>query len=104
MNKILLVTLFLLACLNGYSQSTKSDSLLKVLKSELARGDSYVQEKEKRIKLLRFQLLHTNSTDFNAQFGLYSKNFEEYRSFKFDSAFVYIRRMIDISGKFKEKD
>jgi tetratricopeptide (TPR) repeat protein len=104
MNKILFVSLFLLTGFNGYSQKTKSDSLLKVLKSELARENFYDKGKEKRINLLQFQLLHTDSTNFNAQFDLYSKIFEEYRSFKFDSAFVYIRRMIDISAQFRKKD
>lgn len=104
MNRILFVLLSLLICFNGYSQNRKSDSLLTVLKSELARGHFYDQAKEKRIKLLQFQLLHTDSTDFNAQFELYSKIFEEYHSFKFDSAFVYVRKMIDISGKFQKKE
>lgn len=104
MNKIVFASFFLLAGFNGYSQSTKSDSLLTVLKSELARESFYDQEKGKRINLLRFQLLHTDSTNFNAQFDLYTKIFEEYRSFKFDSAFVYIKRMIDISEKFQEKE
>ncbi|SEW45818.1 hypothetical protein SAMN05428988_6142 [Chitinophaga sp. YR573] len=104
MNKILFGLLFLLAGFNGNSQNTKSDSLLTVLKSELARENFYDQGKEKRIKLLRFQLLRTDSTNFNAQFDLYSKIFEEYHSFKFDSAFLYIKRMIDISEKFQKKD
>ncbi|SFD86936.1 hypothetical protein SAMN05518672_103605 [Chitinophaga sp. CF118] len=104
MNKILFASLFLLTSFNGYSQNPKSDSLLTILKSELARENLYDQNKEKRINLLRFQLLHTDSTNFNAQFDLYSKIFEEYESFKFDSAFVYIKRMIDISEKFKKKD
>lgn len=104
MNKILLVILFLLAGLNGYAQNKKSDSLLTVLKSEIARENIYNQEKEKRINRLQLQLLHTNRTDFNARFGLYSKIFEEYRSFKFDSAFVYVKRMIGISEQFQKKD
>ncbi|HEY8959429.1 MAG TPA: hypothetical protein VIM72_26650, partial [Chitinophaga sp.] len=60
MNKILLVILFLLAGLNGYAQNKKSDSLLTVLKSEIARENIYNQEKEKRINRLQLQLLHTN--------------------------------------------
>lgn len=104
MNKILFGSLLLLAGFNGYSQNTKSDSLLRVLRSELTRENFYDQNKGKRINLLRFELLHTDSTNFNSQFDLYSKIFEEYRSFKFDSAFVYIKRMIDISEKFQQKD
>ncbi len=104
MNKILFVSFFLLLWFNGYSQNGKSDSLLTVLKSELARTHSYDQDKQKRINLLRFELLHTDNSNFDAQFNLYSKIFEEYRSFKFDSAFVYIKRMIDISAKFNKND
>jgi hypothetical protein len=104
MNKLLFGLLFLLICFNGYSQTSKSDSLLTVLKSELAREPFYDQGKQKRINLLRVQLLHTDSTNFNVQFDLCSRIFEEYRSFKFDSAFVYIKRMIDISERFHEKD
>jgi hypothetical protein len=74
------------------------------LKSELAKENLYDEGKEKRINQLRFQLLHADSTNFHTQFDLYSKIFEEYHSFKFDSAFVYIKRMIDISEKFQKKD
>lgn len=103
-NKILFVSLFLLIGFNGFSQNKKVDSLLKVLKSELAKENFYTQNKEKRINLLRFQLLHANSTNFNAQFDLYTNIFEEYQSFKFDSAFVYIKKMIDLSEQFQQKD
>lgn len=104
MNKILFVILFLLADFNGYSQNKKTDSLLTALKSELARENFYDQKKEKRINGLQFQLLHTDSTNFNARFNLYSKIFEEYRSFKFDSAFIYVKKMIDISWRFQKMD
>lgn len=96
--------LFWLAGFNGYSQNEKSDSLLMVLKSELARENFYDQGKEKRIDMLRSRLLRTDSTNFDAQFGLYSKIFEEYRSFKFDSAFIYVKRMADLSERFQKKD
>jgi hypothetical protein len=104
MNKILFIVLFVLTGYSGFSQNNKSDSLLMVLKSELSRENFYDQGKEKRINQLRFQLVRTDSNNFNAQFDLYSRIFEEYRSFKFDSAFVYIKRMIDISEKFQKKD
>jgi len=104
MNKISFVILFLLSYINVYSQNKKSDSLLTILKSELNREHYYNQQKEKRISLLRFQLHHTDSTNFSTRYGLYSKIFEEYRSFKFDSAFVYVKGMIDLSEQFREKD
>ncbi len=104
MNKLLFVLLLLFIHFKGYSQTSKSDSLLGVLKLELARERAYDLDKEKRINLLRFELLETDSTDFDAQFDLYSRIFEEYRSFKFDSAFAYVRRIIHICARFREED
>jgi tetratricopeptide (TPR) repeat protein len=104
MNKILFVLLFLPGSFTGYSQNTKSDSLLTLLKLELTRENRYDQDKEKRITRLRSALLHTDSANFNAQFDLYSTIFSAYRSYKFDSAFVYVRKMIDLCEQFQEKD
>ncbi|ANH80845.1 hypothetical protein A8C56_07495 [Niabella ginsenosidivorans] len=104
MNKIVFALFFLLGSCNGFAQNIRSDSLLRVLKSELTREDHYDQAKEKRIAMLRGALLHTDSTQFNTQFNLSSEIFEEYRSFKFDSAFVYVKKMIDLSERFQKKD
>ncbi|KAA2243383.1 hypothetical protein F0L74_12845 [Chitinophaga agrisoli] len=104
MNKVLSILLLLLIYINGFSQTSKSDSLLGVLKFELTRENAYNLDKEKRINLLRFELLQTDSADFDAQFDLYSRIFEEYRSFKFDSAFAYVRRIIRLCTKFGKED
>ena len=100
MDKLFGVLLLLLTGVNGYAQTGKSDSLLQVLKSELGKSSLYDQAKEKRINQLHIQLSNTDTTNFQARFDLYSKIFEEYHSFKFDSAFVYVRRMIDLSAQF----
>jgi hypothetical protein len=96
--------LLLPGSLTGYSQNTRSDSLLTVLKYELTRENQYDQEKEKQITRLRLALLHTDSANFDAQFNLYSTIFEEYHSYKFDSAFVYVRKLIALSERFQKKD
>jgi hypothetical protein len=87
-----------------YAQSTRSDSLLKVLKWELTRESLYEQQKANRIAQLRSALLHTDSTRFEAQFNLDSTIFEEYHSYKFDSAFVYARKLIALCERFQKKD
>jgi hypothetical protein len=104
MNKILFVLLFLSAQFSGYSQTTRYDSLLRVLKQELTRENLYEQQKRKRIAQLQSALLHTDSTRFEASFNLYSAIFEEYHSYKFDSAFVYVRKLIALSERFQKKD
>ncbi|WP_343111913.1 DUF6377 domain-containing protein [Mucilaginibacter sp.] len=102
--KMLFISTFLLTSFYGYSQEIKSDSLLKVLKSELARENFYDLKKQKQINLLRYSLLHTNKEDFDIQFDLCSKISDEYHSFKFDSAFVYVKKMVDLSIKYKQKE
>lgn len=104
MNKILFVLLFLMGTAAGYSQGTRADSLLRVLKGELTRESLYEQQKGKRIAQLQLALLHTDSTHFNARFNLDSTIFEEYHSYKFDSAFVYVRKLIALSERFQKKD
>lgn len=101
--KILFINFFLLASSGGYSQDVKSDSLLKVLKFELARENFHDLNKKKRISLLQYRLLHTDTANFDAQYDLYSRISDEYHSFKFDSAYTYVKKMIDLSVKFKKK-
>jgi tetratricopeptide (TPR) repeat protein len=75
MKKLLFVIPFLLMNFSGYCQ--QSDSLLTVLKAEFLKQKEYDREKEKQISRL---------TD-DAQI------FEEYSSYKFDSAFAYIKQL-----------
>jgi hypothetical protein len=102
--KGLLFQLCMLCTFSGFAQQIKTDSLLTVLKSELSKESIYDLQKQKRINVLRHKLLSADSKNFDAQFNLYSKLFEEYRSFKFDSAFAYLRKMISISEKYPSAD
>jgi len=102
--KILLVNVLLTITLYGYAQNKKADSLLTVLKTELSKENFYNLGKQKRIDQLQFRLLHADKRYFDEQYNLYSKIFEEYHSFKFDSAFTYARKMIALSEKFRKKD
>ena len=104
MNKGLFVLLFLLAQITGYAQVAKADSLLKVLKWELTRERLYDQQKANRIAQLQTTLLHTDSIRFKERFTLDSTIFEEYHSYKFDSAYVYVRKMIALCERFQQKD
>jgi hypothetical protein len=102
MKKLSFFILFGVMNVVGHAQNFRTDSLLKVLKSELGKESFYDLEKEKGINLLRFQLLNTSG--YHEQFLLYSKIFEEYSAFKFDSAFVYVRKMIDLATQFQQRD
>ena len=81
--------------------SGKTDSLLAVLKSELTKEKTYDSEKEARIIMLKQQLSAIPQTDYNAQYTLCSKLYEEYKVFQFDSAYVYTQKLINISKQTK---
>ncbi|WP_158826073.1 DUF6377 domain-containing protein [Mucilaginibacter lacusdianchii] len=102
--KIFLVNVLLLASFFAYSQNNKTDSILSVLKAELKKEKAYDLKKEVKINQLRNHLLHTKNANFETQYYLLSQIFEEYRSFRFDSAFTYVKRMITASEQFGKKD
>ncbi|MGN8072552.1 DUF6377 domain-containing protein [Mucilaginibacter sp. SG564] len=82
--------------------SAKTDSLLAVLKMELTRKKNYDDKKEADIQNLRTALAATPLTDPNTRYRLCNKIYEEFKVYQFDSAFVYIHKMQDISDVLKD--
>ena len=99
--RIFLLTLFL--SFLGYSaySSTKIDSILAQLKVELSRKNIYDDKKELRIKALKAKLESTPKTNFNTQYYLCDKLYEEYKVYQFDSAYFYTQKLLDISRSIK---
>jgi hypothetical protein len=93
--KIFILIIFL--SLFGYSafSSVKTDSLLIELKKELARKKIYDDQKEIRIKKLKEKLKAT--ANYNVQYDICSKLYEEYKVYQFDSAYVYTQKLLNIS-------
>ena len=87
--------LVLLGC-SAFS-SAKTDSLLAQLKIELSRKKVYDDQKELRIKKLKSKLEATAKTNFNAQYDICGKLYEEYKVYQFDSAYVYTQKLLVIS-------
>ena len=90
----LLVLLFF-----GFSAypSSKTDSLLAVLKTELSKRKTYDDQKELRIKNLKKKLAVLSQTEYDKQYGICVKLYDEYKSYQFDSAYVYTQKMLAIS-------
>ncbi|MDP9076800.1 MAG: DUF6377 domain-containing protein [Bacteroidota bacterium] len=95
--------IFILGALNCFSKANQSDSLLTVLKSEIRNEHFYDRQKEEQIRMLKRQLSNISAASFNTQFELYSSVFEQYRSFRYDSAYVYANNMIRISKAYHNK-
>ncbi len=92
LNMRFFLLLLLILPYNLKSQST-NDSLLTVLKTEIKNKQYYDRAKENRISALKNQLAHLPKTDFSKQYLICDQIFDEYKDFKFDSAFVYVQKL-----------
>ncbi len=77
--------------------SVKTDSILAELKTELSRRKIYDDQKELRIRNLKTTLEITSRFNYNLQYDLCAKIYEEYKVYKFDSAYVYTEKLLAIS-------
>src|SRR5476649_1442920 len=91
--------LFFFVSFFSYSaiSSAKNDSLLSVLKTELGRRKFYDDQKEARINHLKNRLEASSKSDYKSQYEICLKLYEEYKSYQFDSAYVYTQKLLTIS-------
>lgn len=103
MKKLLTVVTALTAAL--YSSAAKSDELKSVLNdldTYIENSDIYVQQKQERIDHLQQKLLGgaSRSEAYEINYGL----FEEYQSFRYDSAYFYANRSLELACQIKDQD
>jgi tetratricopeptide (TPR) repeat protein len=96
--RICLPILFLVIFGCAAFASPKTDSLLTELKRELTRKKIYDDQKEVHIKQLKVSLSTVPSANYNLRYRLCSNIYEEYKVYQFDSAYVYINKMQNISN------
>jgi hypothetical protein len=98
------VVFLLIVCLgNSAFSSSKTDSMLVVLKSELLKKNVYDNKKEARIKKLRLSLSNNANKNIQYRYDIYRKLFEEYKVYQFDSAYVYTEKLVSISRELNDK-
>src|ERR1700761_6601251 len=68
-----------------------TDSLLNALNNALANKDQYVAQKQNAIKKLKEQL--SAAKPGNAKYAAYSKLYDQYKSFNYDSAYTYAKQL-----------
>ncbi len=89
MKKEILLTILLFYNLTVFSQN---DSLINLLEKELDVKNSYVQSKYMKIDSLKVILKKNILKDDQLElYHTYNKLFWEYRSFKYDSAYMYVK-------------
>ncbi|ASU33365.1 DUF6377 domain-containing protein [Mucilaginibacter xinganensis] len=101
--RFLLSFIFIVLFGSSVFASSKTDSLLTVLKSELNKKKVYDDQKEARIEKLRNSLLNTPQTDYKRLYTVCSGLYEEYKVYQFDSAYVYTNKLLDLSHRLKDQ-
>lgn len=94
--KYIFCLLFLLISLSA-NALTNTNTLLEELKSEIAKKNVYDGAKEARIQKLKVYQSKLSQTDYDARFDTWDKLYTEYKSYQFDSAYVYVDKMISLS-------
>jgi len=91
-NIYLLFGFFLLFIHNSYATD---DSVLSQLAQTIAKTPEYDTAKLRNIEKLKQNLAATQKPE--ELFSVYQNIYEEYKSFKYDSAFQYAMKMVDLS-------
>ena len=100
MRKVVLVLLMLLAFRPLWGQDV--EACLRELDTELERKAEYDAQKEARIAQLRGQL--RSALDDPDRYAASRALFEEYKSYKYDSAYAYAARMGELAARTENLD
>ncbi|RYY05822.1 MAG: hypothetical protein EOP43_08000, partial [Sphingobacteriaceae bacterium] len=97
--KLLLWSIFIFICSHQVVFANEADSLLQVLKAEISKKQSYDDQKQKRIIILKKILATTEQTNPDKQYFICDQLYKEYKDFIFDSAHVYAEKLLVLGKK-----
>src|SRR5476649_1983970 len=101
LRRLLFLFILLFPCLAF--AATKTDSLFSQLNLELNNKKIYDQHKEAGIQKLKRLLNAVPASNLQARFNACSKLYDEYKSYQYDSAYVYTTKMLEISHQLNDK-
>jgi len=82
---------------------SRTDALFDTLRKEFDKKHTYDLQKEQRIQKLKDQLIHTPAANHQSQFTLSNNLYNEYKSYQFDSAYVYANKLQQLSSAMHDK-
>ena len=85
------------------AKPTGKDELLDELTQALATKAAYFKQRTDRIAALTKQF-DAHKTDDELKFALGLRIYQEYKSFKYDSAFTYAQRLLQLATKIKSPE
>lgn len=105
MKKICLIVLVQILFLLPSHANSQVDSLLKQLENVLQQKDVFLQQKRDRITALE-SIINTQiqDEDLYYRYSIFSKLFAEYKSFNYDSSFMYVNKMVKIAFAIKNPE
>jgi len=92
----LLLVFFAHAAVASVPQA-RVDSIMAVLKKELANRKVYDDRKESRIRKLKDKLAATPPANYNLQYDICGQLYEEYKVYQFDSAYVFTQKLLSLA-------
>ncbi len=99
--KIIVIILFL--PLPFILHAERIDSMFVELDKYIAKSSYYMNKKEEKIHAIKSALINS-SNDSTEQLNHYAALFEEYKSYKYDSAYVYAIKTLDIANKLENPE
>jgi len=80
-----------------------TDSLINVLNNELEKTQLYDSKKEREIRALKQALKKVPTWDLSRRYELVTVLYDQYKSFQFDSAYIYVNKMLTLSRLMKDR-
>ncbi|POY35002.1 transcriptional regulator [Solitalea longa] len=97
-----LFTFLLVVSCNLSFASTLPDSTLQKLDQILEQRQLFDAQKNKEISALKQSIINTEKLDVYQQFKIYSSLYDQYRTYSYDSAFIYINKLQKLAAKIKD--
>lgn len=94
---VLLALMHITSLLYAAMDVHQEDSILKVLYQEIENRDTYYNSRELQIKNLKSKLANLVSPSLQERYTCYSRIFDEYKTYQYDSAHVYVTQMLDMA-------
>ena len=101
MRHILFFILLFVGCPNSWS-ATQHSNVIQRLENSLEHKADYVKAKETRIADIRQQLADVSNT--LSLYQLYHQLYDEYKSYKYDSAHLYAQKSLETAIALRKKD
>lgn len=100
--KLILTLILLAVCQQSIFAEESVDELLNRLDATIAEKAKYAQIKERKIN--DYKRLAATTTDIRQRYGYYGRLFDEYRSYRTDSAMRYASLKMAIAKKLGDSD